>query len=108
MRAFVIGMVLAVAGTVSLTIDGAWADAKVTVTREESKPRTVEVKAGEEVRFVNSSGGNAHVMFADNGVMFYIGKGPGRVKFDKPGTYEYSVHVTGTKVHAHTGAVIVK
>lgn len=40
--------------------------------------------------------------------MFYIGKGPGRVKFDKPGTYEDSVHVTGTKVHAHTGSVVVK
>jgi len=30
------------------------------------------------------------------------------VKFDKPGTYEYSVHVTGGKVHTHTGTVVVK
>jgi len=30
------------------------------------------------------------------------------VKFDKPGTYEYTVHITGTKVHAHRGTVVVK
>jgi plastocyanin len=44
----------------------AWAGAKVTVTREESKPRTVEIKAGDEVRFVNASGSTAHVWFAGN------------------------------------------
>jgi hypothetical protein len=41
-------------------------------------------------------------MFADNGVTFYIGRGPERVKFDKPGACEHSVHVSGMKAHAHT------
>ena len=111
MRALAIGMILAMAAAVGLAIPEAQAEAKVSVTREESKPKTVEVKAGEEVRFINNSGGNAHVMFAgQDGVMFYIGGkgGAGRVKFDKPGTYEYSVHITGTKAHAHTGTVVVK
>jgi hypothetical protein len=40
-------------------------------------------------------------------VKFYVGK-EGRVTFDKPGTYDYTVHVTGTKVHQHAGTVVVK
>ena len=87
----------------------AWADQKVAITREESKPAKVEIKAGEEVRFVNGSGGSAHVWFAGNeGIKFYVGKGESKVKFDVPGTYEYTVHITGTKVHSHRGTVIVK
>ena len=40
---------------------------------------------------------------------FAVGIVPGsRVKFDKPGTYDYSVHVSGTKTHAHTGRIVVK
>jgi plastocyanin len=85
------------------------ADAKVTVTREESKPATVEVKVGEEVRWINASGGTAHVAFGGNdAVRFYLGKDSSRVRFEKPGTYEYTVHVSGTKAHAHTGKVVVK
>lgn len=92
----------------TLSFGGAWAAAKVTVSREESKPQKVEVKAGEEVRWVNATGGSAHVEFAGaNGIKFYIGK-EGRVTFDKPGTYEYTVHVSGVKGHAHAGTVVVK
>jgi hypothetical protein len=48
------------------------------------------------------------VVFAGaDGIKFYIGK-EGRVTFDKPGTYEYTVHVSGVKGHAHTGTVVVK
>jgi plastocyanin len=87
----------------------AWAGAKVTVTREENKPQTVEIKAGEEVRFVNASGSTAHVWFAGNdAVRFYVGQTGSTVKFEKPGTYEYTVHVTAGKVHSHTGTVVVK
>lgn len=94
--------------TLMLGVGAAWAQAKVTITREESKPQKLEVKAGEEVRWVNGSGGTAHVAFAGaDGISFYLGK-EGRVKFDKPGTYEYTVHITGTKVHAHRGTVVVK
>jgi plastocyanin len=95
--------------TFALGVDGAWAEAKVTVTREENKPKTVEIKAGEEVRFINGSGSTAHVWFAGNdAIRFYVGKAGSTVKFEKPGTYEYTVHVTGSKVHSHTGSVVVK
>jgi len=50
--------------TLMLGVGAAWAQAKVTITREESKPQKLEVKAGEEVRWVNGSGGTAHVAFA--------------------------------------------
>ena len=50
--------------TFALGVGGMWAEAKVTVTREESKPQTVEIKADDEVLFVNASGGTAHVWFA--------------------------------------------
>lgn len=86
----------------------ACAEAKITVSREESKPQKVEVKVGEEVRWTNATGGTAHVEFAGaDGIKFYIGK-EGRVKFDKPGTYDYTVHISGVKGHAHTGTVVVK
>jgi hypothetical protein len=32
----------------------------------------------------------------------------GRVTVDKPGAYDYTVHISGVKAHAHTGTVIVK
>jgi plastocyanin len=95
----------------TLGAGGAWAQAKVTVTREESKPKTVEIKAGEEVRFINASGQTAHVWFAGNeAIRFYVGTGASgsAVKFEKPGTYEYTVHITGGKTHAHTGTVVAK
>jgi plastocyanin len=97
--------------TFLLAIGGAWAEGKVTITREENKPKDVEVKAGEEVRFINSSGQTAHVWFGGNeAVRFYVpsGSGGAKVKFDKAGTYEYTVHVSAGKTHSHTGTVVVK
>lgn len=92
-----------------LGIGEAWAGAKVTVTREESKPQTVEIKTGEEVWFVNASGGTAHVSFAANeAIQFHIGRGSSTVKFDRPGSYDYTVHISGVKAHAHTGTIVVK
>ena len=108
MKRTVAGVFGAVAVVLALSANTAWAEAKITVTREESKPQKVEVKAGEEVRWVNASGGTAHVWFGGNdGIRFYLGK-EGRVKFDKPGTYDYTVHISGTKPHQHTGTVVVK
>ena len=49
--------------------------------------------------------------FAGNdAVRFYVpsGSGGAKVKFDKPGTYEYTVHVSAGKIHSHTGTVVVK
>ena len=42
----------AVAMVLVLSTGAAWAAARITVTREENKPQTLEVKAGEEVRWV--------------------------------------------------------
>lgn len=109
MKALLRGVVLAIAVTVAMGVDGAWAQVKVSVTREENKPKNVEVKVGQEVQFINHSGGNAHVWFAGNdAIKFYVGTSASRIKFDKPGTYEYTVHVSGTKIHSHTGSVVVK
>ena len=109
MRKVVSALAGVVMCTFALGVGAAWAESKVTVTREENKPQTVEIKAGEEVRFINASGSTAHVWFAGNdAVRFYVGKAGSNVKFDKPGTYDYTVHVTGSKAHSHTGTVVVK
>ncbi|SRR6266567_5634949 len=109
MRALLLMVFAGVIATGSMGIETAWAGAKVTVTREESKPETVEVKAGEEVWFVNASGGTAHVSFAGSeAIAFYVGRGDSRVKFTTPGTYRYTVHLSGVKAHAHTGTIVVK
>ena len=108
MKRTVAGVFGAVAMVLVLSAAAASAEAKITVTREASKPQKVEVKAGEEVRWVNASGGTAHVWFGGNdGIRFYLGK-EGRVKFDKPATYDYTVHISGGKTHEHTGTVVVK
>ena len=87
----------------------AWAGATVKVTREDNKPDPVEVKVGEEIAFINATGGgHAHVSFEGNdAVQFYVGHGS-QVRFQKPGTYRYTVHISGVKAHAHTGTVVVK
>ena len=109
MKALMLGVLLAVIGTLGVGVEWVWAQAKVNISREESKPKTVEIKAGQEVQFINNTGGAAHVWFAGNDALkFYVGKEASRIKFEKPGTYEYAVHVSGTKVHSHTGSVVVK
>jgi len=109
MKALMLGVLLGAAAVVGAGVGTAGAQAKVNITREESKPKTVDIKAGETVQFINNTGGTAHVMFAGNDAyMFYVGKNDSRLKFEKPGTYEYTVHVSATKAHAHTGSVVVK
>ena len=109
MKALLMGALLAVAGSLGIGVEWAWAQAKVSITREESKPKTAEIKVGGTVQFINNTGGTAHVMFAGNDAyMFYVGKSESRIKFEKPGTYEYTVHVSAVKGHAHTGSVVVK
>ncbi len=61
-----LGVLLAAIGTVGVGVEGVWAQAKVNITREESKPNPVATKAGETVQFINNTGGTAHVMFAGN------------------------------------------
>lgn len=109
MKALMLGVLLTVIGAAGIGVQEVWAQAKVNITREESKPNPVEIKAGQTVQFINNTGGTAHVMFAGNDAyMFYVGKSESRIRFEKPGTYEYTVHVSATKGHAHTGSVVVK
>jgi plastocyanin len=95
---------------VGVTAGLAAADAKVVVTREENKPANVEIKAGEAVTWTGATGGTAHIVFTGNEALkFYVGGKEGStVRFDKPGTYEYFVHVGGVKAHGHRGTVVVK
>ena len=88
----------------------AWAGATVKVTRDDNKPDPVEVKVGEEIAFINATGGGqAHVSFEGNdAVQFYVGHGGSTVRFERPGIYRYTVHISGVKAHAHTGTVVVK
>ena len=109
MRQLIGGFLGAMAVLVAV-VGPAAADGKVVVTREENKPAKVEIKAGEAVTWSNASGGTAHVAFAGNdAVQFPVGGKEGsRIRFEKPGTYDYVVHVSGVKAHAHRGTVIVK
>ena len=79
------------------------------ITREENKPEPVEV-AGEEIAFINATGGgHAHVSFEGNdAVQINVSHGSSRIKFAKAGTYRYTVHISGVEAHAHAGTVVVK
>lgn len=95
--------------TLGLGVGGVWAITKITVARDGSKPRTLEIRAGEAVQFVNTSGSTAHIWFGNNdAVRFYVEKAGSTIKFERPGTYEYTVHVTADKAHFHTGKIVVK
>jgi plastocyanin len=101
-------LIIIAIGFILAATSSAWAEAKVTVTREENKPSTVEVKTGESVWFVNASGGVAHVSFSDSPIQFMVGSANSKLKFTEPGTYKYFVHISGVKSHAHSGSVVVK
>jgi plastocyanin len=89
MKPLILGALLMAVGTVVVGAELVSAQvAKVSITREESKPKAVEIKAGQEVQFINNTGGQAHVMFAgQDAVMFYVGKSDSRIKFQKPGCF---------------------
>ena len=105
LAAFVVALALGVVAQGS-----AWAGSTVKVTREDNRPDPVEVNVGEEVTFMNATGGGlAHVSFeGKDAVEFKVGHSGSQVKFEKPGTYRYTVHISGMKAHAHTGTVVVK
>ena len=110
MRRILLAMLTAVVAVGAAVPGTAWAGATVRVTREANKPDPVEVKVDEEVAFINATGGgHAHVSFEGNdAVQFNVGHSGSQVKFDKAGTYRYTVHISGVKAHSHTGTVIVK
>jgi plastocyanin len=109
MTARAIGLVGGVVIGVFTFLGASWAQVRVVVTREESKPETVEINAGQEVEWLNASGLTAHVWFGPvRAFGFYIGPGGVRVKFERPGTYPYAVHLSEGTTHTHPGTVIVK
>jgi len=110
MRLILLVTVMTVLAVGVVAYGPAWAGATVKVTREENKPDPAEVKVGEEIAFINATGGgHAHLSFEGNdAVQFNVGHGGSQIKFEKPGTYRYTVHISGVKAHAHTGTVVVK
>lgn len=69
-------------------------------------PRTLHLKPGDDVRFVNATGGKAQLWFPD-GLRLFVAPGGSLVRFDRAGTYDYSVHVSEAKAGAHNGEVVV-
>jgi plastocyanin len=84
--------------------------AAITIGARANAPDRVEIRAGEAVEWVNASGGTAHVWFGPEKILgFYVGRDRVRVQFDRPGSYDYLVHLTiGASAHSHPGAVVVK
>ena len=105
MRVLAIVVVL----TLGLGVGGVWAIVKVTVGRDASKPQTIEIGAGDAVQFINASGSTAHLWFGENdAIRVYVEKTGSTIKFERPGSYEYTVHVRAGNVHSHTGKIVVK
>lgn len=85
-------------------------EGKVKITREDSQPRLVEVVAGDEVRFINTSGQTVHIWFGGRDaprLHLSAGREGARVKFETAGTYRYTAQVSGDTT-PHTGSVVVK
>lgn len=108
MRITLKAIAAALALTLALGAAMAWAQTRITVTREANTPPSVEIRTGDQVQWINASRATAHVWFFPAPLAFYIGVGGVLVRFDKPGTYEYTVHITGTETHTHSGTVVVR
>ena len=93
----------------TMLVGASHAETIVTVTQETNLPAKIEVAAGDYVTFLNGTWASAHIVVGGNeDVQFFIGEKGSRMRFTRPGTYRYIVHVAGRKPHTHTGTVIVK
>ena len=101
--AVVLAGVVTVAG---LGVPPASAESTIVLGRDDSTPRTLRVKPGDGVRFINATGGQAQLGFG-NGLRLFVRPGGSLVTFDRVGTYDYSVHVSEAKAGAHNGEVVV-
>jgi plastocyanin len=100
---------MALAGVVAVAAIGmprAWAEQTIVLGRTDSTPRTLRIAPGDKVRFINATGGKARLWFSD-GLRLVVEPGGSVVKFDRRGTYDYSVSVSETKASAHNGEVVV-
>jgi plastocyanin len=90
-------------------LSAALAEKTVTVVDDVNLPASIELAVGEYVTFLNGAGGTAHIVVGDNdAVEFYVAERGSRMRFTKPGTYRYTVHVIGRRPHTHTGTVVVR
>ena len=101
--------VFMVALLLTMLVRASDAETIVTVTQETNLPATIEVAAGDYITFLNGTWGTAHIVVGTNeDVQFYIGDQGSRMRFVKPGTYPFTVHLLGRTPHTHRGTVIVK
>ena len=87
----------------------AFAEKTITVVDDVNLPMMIELAVDEYVTFLNGTGGTAHIVVGDDdAVEFYVAERGSRMRFTKPGTYRYTVHVIGRRPHTHTGTVVVR
>jgi plastocyanin len=106
MKTFVAVVLAGVVTVAGIGMPRAWAESTIVLSRDDSTPRTLRIKPGGDVRFINSTGGKAQLWFQD-GLRLFVEPGGSRVQFDRAGSYDYSVHVSETKAGAHNGEVVV-
>lgn len=106
MKTFVAVVLAGVVTVAGISVPRAWADSTIVLSRDDSTPRTLRIEPGGRVRFINSTGGKAQLWFSD-GLRLFVEPGGSLVKFDRAGSYDYSVHVSETKASAHNGEVVV-
>ena len=62
----------------------AWATSTITLSRNDSTPRTLNLKPGDDVRFINATGGQAQLWFGGrDGLRLFVSPGGTLVKFDR-------------------------
>jgi plastocyanin len=106
MKTFVAVVLAGVVTVAGLGVPRAWAESTIVLSRDDSTPRTLRITPGDDVRFINATGGKAQLWFPD-GLRLFVEPGGSLVTFDRAGSYDYSVHVSGAKVSAHNGEVVV-
>lgn len=86
------------------------AERTVVITLGDLRPEKLEIARGDEVTWINASGGLAHVQFAAEpaGHELIQKGGTIRMKCDHlPMTHRYVVHISGTKGRMLTGSILV-
>lgn len=86
------------------------AERTIVITLGDLRPEKLEIVRGDEVTWINASGGLAHVQFAEEptGHKLIQKSGTIRMKCDHPPmTHRYVVHISGTKGRMLTGSIVV-
>jgi hypothetical protein len=59
MKTFVAVVLAGVVTVAGLGVPRAWAESTIVLGRDDSTPRTLRITAGDDVRFINATGGKA-------------------------------------------------